>query len=860
MPPVHDGPASRNFSAAPFKGNAKLEALAKMGASDKMAAAHPHAPSGGCTSWGIPFKIQSPLFLKHEPQTIKLAPFKSSWVVFMHCTDVEPLQWNDDGFITNSRGIGRLGERVADYVLIYDDGTEARHEVRRRHQIGMYNRPMWGENNFECVVHRKTNPIRPVHEQHSEPLFGSRFQYWGWSQTRVHQPDVMAWVNHIWAWENPHPKKRIVGVRFEPRGWGMLVSAIAHGEASAHPLRWTTRKKAVLTLPKVEKFKPDVDAMGLWTQIQLDLGQVISAQPRTVYPNESWSKTYDNRVPEISEREVLVEYASHPDAEFVIGGKRVPVSTLEKGKSSGPLTPLPAATQRVALKVIEKDSKKPVPVKFHAHGVGGEYLAPLDRHRIPNDSWFEDYSTDFVNAFKHACTYIPGETVIDLPLGKVFIEISKGFEIRPIRKVFDIKASTKTLTIPVEKVLPWRERGWVTADTHVHFISPATAQLQGAAEGVNVINLLTSQWGELMTNVGDFDGKTTFGSKEAGGDGEWLVRVGTENRQHILGHISLLGYEGNPILPLCVGGADEAAIGDPVGVLMAEWAQQCKKQGGLVVMPHFPNPRCENAANLISGDVDAVEMTSWGNLYGGIDPYSLSDWYRYLNCGYFLPAVGGTDKMSATTPVGAVRTYARIPKNKEFTYGSWMKAVRGGDTFVTYGPLLEFAIEGKPAGTRLKMKRSGGTVSVEWNVATCTVPLSHVDLVVNGEIRESKSVSAKEARGEWKLKTDKSVWAALLVRGHYPDKPEIVAAHSSPVMIEVEGSPFFAAADAVTILEQIEGALAYLDTIGTRTNAKDFKRMRLILTSAHRKLHNELHQHGHDHKHTHTHHHSEHEH
>ena len=44
--------------------------------------------------------------------------------------------------------------------------------------------------------------------------------------------------------------------------------------------------------------------------------------------------------------------------------------------------------------------------------------------------------------------------------------------------------------------------------------------LEGAAEGVNLINLLASQWGELMTNVGDFDGKTTFGSKASGGSGE----------------------------------------------------------------------------------------------------------------------------------------------------------------------------------------------------------------------------------------------------------------------------------------------------------------------------------------------------
>ena len=68
---------------------------------------------------------------------------------------------------------------------------------------------------------------------------------------------------------------------------------------------------------------------------------------------------------------------------------------------------------------------------------------------------------------------------------------------------------------------------------------------------------------------------------------------------------------------------------------------------GLVVLPHFPHPRAEHAASIVSGNVDAFEMTSWENLYGGIDPYSLSDWYRYLNCGYLVAAVGGTDKMSA---------------------------------------------------------------------------------------------------------------------------------------------------------------------------------------------------------------------
>jgi hypothetical protein len=377
-----------------------------------------------------------------------------------------------------------------------------------------------------------------------------------------------------------------------------------------------------------------------------------------------------------------------------------------------------------------------------------------------------------------------------------------------------------------------------------------SALLEGAAEGVNVINLLASQWGELMTNVGDFDGRNTWGSKETGGDGEYLVRVGTENRQHVLGHISLLGYEGSIIAPMTSGGPDESALGDPVEVLLTEWARQCRKQGGLVVLPHFPNPRAEAAASIVSGDIDAVEMTSWEDHYSGIDPYSLSDWYRYLNCGYRVAAVGGTDKMSAMTAVGTVRTYAHIESGREFTYEAWKEAVRRAETFVTYGPLLEMDVDGQPMGSCLALSASGGTLDVNWKTASVTLPMSRVELVVNGEIRESTAVAPFEVCGRWRVKVDKSSWLALLVRGHYAGKPEIIAAHSSPVMVQVEGSQPLAAADAVTILEQIEGALAYLDILGTRAEERAYKRMRLVLVSAHRLLHNRMHQLGAFHQHT----------
>lgn len=843
---LQDGPASSNFSPIPLKGNAAFEELGGAGLSQTMTEALAQAPGGDCVAWGILFRIGRPILLRQAEAVEPMSGLQAQWLVFLHTTDVVPLEPDERGFLRPMRGEGRLGEHVADYTVVYSDGSEERVEICRRHHIGTFRR-RWGENCFQAVAHRKPHSVRQVHEQPSMLLDAAGVTY-GSAETRVASADSGAWVNWLWAWRNPHPEKAIAALRFTPRAGTIVLSAVSAGSAGSEPLRWGTRQKAILRLPEGVEFDPKVDGRGQWKQIQLDMGQIISAQPRRLYPNAEWEASYNNQLPAIAPREVLIEYCAHPDARFHLAdGSRIPAAELPV---DGPLAPVKPAERRVRIRVRDKSSGKVVPVKLHLHGASGEYLAPLDRHRLPNTGWFEDYAPEFQHRGRHYCTYISGETVVDLPLGEVYLEVSKGFEIRPIRRVVHIEPSTETIDLEIEKLLPWRERGWVTADTHVHFLSPVTARLEGAAEGVNVVNLLTSQWGELMTNAGDFDGATTWGSRENGGDGEWLVRVGTENRQHVLGHISLLGYKGGIIAPICAGGPDEAALGDPVGVLLMEWAERCRAQGGLVVLPHFPNPRCENAAGLICGVIDAVEMTSWDNLYGGIDPYSLSDYYRYLNCGYFVPAVGGTDKMAATTAVGTVRTYARIPKGREFTYDAWMDAVRAGDTFVTYGPLLEFAVDGRAPGARLEMTGAGGTVDVAWEAASVTVPMSKVELMVNGEVRESRTVDPARDSGRWTVRLDRSSWLALLVRGHYPDKPEIIAAHSSPVMVKVGNSAFFSALDAVTILDQIEGALAYLDTIGTRAEDAVYKRLRLRLTAAHRALHNELHQRGQYHGHT----------
>ena len=69
-------------------------------------------------------------------------------------------------------------------------------------------------------------------------------------------------------------------------------------------------------------------------------------------------------------------------------------------------------------------------------------------------------------------------------------------------------------------------------------------------------------------------------------------------------------------------------------------------------------------------------------------------------------------------------------------------------------------------------------------------------------------------------------------------------------LVEAGGRPVFIEADAFAVLEQIEGAIAYVDTLATRPGDAAFRRIRAALLSAHERLHGRMHRLGVAHRHT----------
>ena len=800
---------------------------------------------------GMPFAFGDPaapanvILLDDAPVALNAANVHATYILFLHAVE-DRVSTYQPGFADDQIDGNELGDHVAGYTLEYADGARVDTPILRRFAI-QQSRIGWGASPFAAIPAEPPRVLRPVNEQID--LSGSATNFYGSAETRHHAGRDSA-REHLWiyALSNPHPDKSIRRIVLTPGAERAAIYAISTTQLADHPLRPGVRRKLRLSLPPGAR----LNAIGEYDDLAIDLGTVISARAALDYDLTRWLGSEPNVQPQSATDAVIVEYTAHPAAKLYVGAPDGARLEYDLGRDAADMVTVNPADRLVTLRVVDKASGRPVPVRLHLHGAHGEYLPPRGHHRKVNRFWFEDNYPEHVTTHNQYA-YIDGACQVDLPLGPVFVEITRGYEVAPVRTQVEITPETDELVFALEHVLDWRSRGWVTADTHVHFLSPQTALLEGQAEGVHVVNLLASQWGEMYSNVGDFDGRTTVGARDFGGDGEFLVRVGTENRMQVLGHISLLGYRGAMIHPLCTGGPSESALGDPQEVTMAEWARRCIDQGGLTVMPHAPNPQLERAADIVLGVVNAIEMMTFNPMTpdsSQINAYGVADWYRYLNLGYQLPVVGGSDKMQAWGLLGGIRTYAHLG-GREFSYDAWMEAMRAGNTFVTVGPLAELTVDGVVPGGTIELPAGGGTVGVDWRVESVSLPVEAVEVVVGGLAVERVNVGGKlAASGRLDVPVTGSTWIALRVRGSYQAKPDQIAAHTSAVMMTVGDQPVFAPADALTILEQIEGALAYVDTLAPRPDAVRFKQLRATLEAAHNRLHQRMHRAGVYHEHT----------
>jgi hypothetical protein len=673
------------------------------------------------------------------------------------------------------------GRLCATYVVRYADGEEIELPIRERFEIGIVPAP-WGQQ----ALLAKTDTADRLMPRHTGP----------WGDAGHRQAEVMTpypETLYLWPWLNPRPDVDIEAVVLRPAGPRLVIAALTLGHLDEPVFNRAGTRPVKIVLPEAE------DATSPFAvEVDVDRGAATYPYPLPTSPANAFLDEFFKGWGEPSNTlasPAYVEVAATPSATVEVRNSGDLLGTFRWGdlEHAGELdvgsrlrvTLVDEGRNWVRTTVVDDSTGEPIPCRVHFRSPDGIPFQPHGHHNHVNsdlDSWHMDVGGD-LKLGHTPYAYIDGRCEGWLPRGDVLVDVARGYEYEPLRERIVIAPGQQTLELRLHRLTDMRKERYFSGDTHVHFLSTQGAHLEAAGEGLNVVNLLLSQWGHLFTNTEEFTGQASVAP-----DGETIVYASQENRQHILGHLTLLGLK-EPVMPWCSGGAGEAELAGTLETTLSHWADRCHEQGGTVVIPHLPNPNCEPAALIATGRADAVEWLVQ-------DAYMHREYYRYLNMGYRLPLVGGTDKMTSDVPVGIYRTYVHIPDDEPVTYETWCRGLRSGNTFLSGGPLVRLSVDGNPIGSTVTLSGNGGTVEVEAD-AESVVPFGSLELIVNGEVvaatggsRLARRLSLRE-----RISVDRHSWIAARCGGipyfdsipHHDGWGRKIMAHTSPVYVAVGG-------------------------------------------------------------------------
>ena len=122
-----------------------------------------------------------------------------------------------------------------------------------------------------------------------------------------------------------------------------------------------------------------------------------------------------------------------------------------------------------------------------------------------------------------------------------------------------------------------------------------------------------------------------------------------------------------------------------------------------------------------------------GRFRGKLGPGRMLEYiyWQVLEAGLKIPPSAGSGfGRGSNNPVGYNRVYA---KPKDLTVGSWWKALRDGNSFITNGPLLRVRVNDQPPGTSFT-SRAGEPLQADIALTlTVADPVEYLDVIFNGQ-------------------------------------------------------------------------------------------------------------------------------
>ncbi len=473
---------------------------------------------------------------------------------------------------------------------------------------------------------------------------------------------------------------------------------------------------------------------------------------------------------------------------------------------------------RAELRLSLRDARgRPLAARVSVTGQDGRGYAPDDAWRHADDA-FDRSQRRFEATYFHA----RGEARLELPAEELLIEVSRGPEYARLeRRVALRPGAREALELRLERLVDLPARGVFSGDVHVHMNyggayrhTPGTLALQAEAEDLHVVeNLIVNK----EQRVPDVERFLPGARPDPGSSPMALIVHGQEFHTSLWGHLGLLGLRDHLLTPFYAAYVNTAAAS--AFPHNAEVARLARAQGALVGYVHpydaDPDPLDAGRALTHAFPVDvALGLVDYYEALGFVDDYWATQrvWYRLLDCGFRIPAAGGTDAManyaSLRGPLGLNRTYV---KSGVLEHGAWLRALKAGRSFATNGPLLDFALDGREPGETLEL-RAPARVEARVELRS-NVPVDHVQIVADGEVLAEVPVhdGGTRASARLPLEVRRSGWyllRAFASRARHPLFDLHAMATTSPVYVSVAGQPVRSPDDAAFFVAWTERLLA----------------------------------------------------
>lgn len=387
--------------------------------------------------------------------------------------------------------------------------------------------------------------------------------------------------------------------------------------------------------------------------------------------------------------------------------------------------------------------------------------------------------------------YTDGSFDLAVPPGTTQVSVERGFHHRrqTLTKTVEPGKSV-TLNLSCDQLVDLPQQGWVSGDTHVHWVTNQwnvdepleLLALVQRAEGLCVANNLTLL--QRYANQAFIKpSQAPMGPVQKFSDSQFHIQMGEEYRnEDLYGHLCFLNLDWL-VQPIGTGAiiAGPDALDYPLNRTAIE---ACRRQGGLSIEAHGTGGNKDVPVNVIH------------NLTDSLDQMEPEMYYRLLDCGFRLPLTNGSDHPART--LGIARAYVNIDGG--FTYAHWIDGIRRGRTFTTSGPIVFLSVNDSQIGDTIATG-AGEPLEIKAKVISRD-PIGIFEIVSNGEVIANIKTDQTTAELNLTVPSEQSRWIVARCSNRTDGRADFGfgnfnaitgrgIAHTSPIYVSVDGFPRF---------------------------------------------------------------------